>query len=1217
MWFELGKLPEALEDAQLLAEAEPTAYHQMHLIDLMVNAALTADLRPKLTRLLECADLTVTQGLRALRYAQAIQESRLAQRLLLVAAHNIKNDLEVEYVMQAQLMGNFPTMPAVASRFQTLLAEGKTQLFTLINVEDFLAQTQLQNDGYKVYEQGDVSLHHLHSQEPVEFACAYLEARPHLPLYIRHGGLTVSVREDGPPELQGVTTLAMDLTSLLLAARLKVLDLLSQEFEIAVATDHVRDLTYMLADLPSTSDLRAVLQDLLSWIREQHEQNRLTYKPSPEDRRHDHSAEILGLAALVVPAATASERLCLDDRWAQQMALQNRRLVTDLVSVLDALVKRGRFSETAYFQAVHQLRRAGMRFLPITARELLHWLRAAEVQDGRLRETDDLALLRQYYAGCFGAASPLQPITVQGTNDLHIGEMPFLLRYLHETKQALKDVFKSERSPVALANWMFEHLLIDMVAVGELPWGRHPHGRSVNQLRELELLDLASFDVTMTPQSKEAYYKWINRTLLQPRLTLDPELQDRFVAIWKDHLLNLLGPQTTAIHRAALAHLANGTESYVPVLHDAVASDVQYMKSTGRRRIHLCQINGRSFDMGKIWNAFNTLHGFPGRTTQIKDREGMQWTWSLDDDDGVCLLAVNDEGEGFRIRIQEMWLALDTRKEREAHLPEILQALPGISPTDPRVSAMLRARPLDARLDQLADLKSSIPDFFYSALFSALQEKPLDREWNRSNFLPDDPLVILQFVGLEALVHEPDRPFQDVIEAAACSLLERDGPKTTAARFAGLPIALPEVIRRAFLQDVSTFANLRDDLRHQRKSPFGLAHTVRLLKDYPEQEAARLRKRLAASMLQGTYLQDIIAFHRVLRWTYEQIQFRAPTWPAPAFMAASWVHTHEIYSQLREIGYPPDSIWQIFDHDRTFLPLRALLHHPDELSDICMPSHMTPLRTVMLNTLYAADDLLEELRHLFAEILLAPSVEGSDVRLLKNVLIGTEISLPNHLNSFLGRNIELALRHPDWAVFSLLNSEAPKLIFELQKTTEAKNLMQPVVLHLTGRQKPHPMRHNEDFCASVMEFDIQSWQPEQIMTGLIGAAQLTAQTEGTIEPKLLNDLTLVLNTTAPDRALAMQTFEILVALITHPKYRNQELRHLATLLDQVVTPHDQLRTALFPVVLRFAFECPAETASVFWPVLLRWRELGQTRQLDWWAELGGAEFNQAVLEEST
>lgn len=1208
LWFELGQLPEALQDAQLLLESEPCAAHEMHLIDLMVNMALTTDLRPHLEQLMTYVDLTVNHCLRAVRYARAIQDTRLGGRLLEAAAKRIQSDLDVEQVMIAQLTGGYPDLPKVRVRFQELMAQGKLRNVTIIKVEEFLAELPQFTDNYGVYQQGEVSIHHLHAGQPEALAAAYLAAHPQRPLYLRHGGITPAANDDlEHSSLKEVSRLALDLTSLLLGARLRVLDYLSAEFEITLATDHVHELTDMLADLPLTSVLREDIQQIMSWIRERQPLGGFFFKPSDEMRRYQHCAEILGFSALMTCTFDTSERLCVDDRWAQQIALRHGRLVTDMVSVLEELVRRERITVPEYYRLKQLMRQAQMFFLPLTSSELLYWLTQAEVPHGFLQETVDLTVIRQYYAGCFGAASALMPITLQDDDALHTGEVTFMLNYLHETRQALLEVFTISRTPEALANWLMDHLLIDMVAVARLPWGSHPHGRSVQNLRELELLSLASLDMHLPKEGKAAYYRWVNHKLIQPRLTLDTTLGERFVKIWKPYVLNLLPNEHDATARVALGLLVSEVETHLPFLHDAVTSDVQYMKSTGRNRIKLCLVHGRAFDMEKIWRVFLTLYGGRRKTARLSDQEDVEWTWSLVKAGEECHLQAVREGDGFQIRMQEVWLALGKRKDREAHLPEIMRALPGVQSSDARVQAMLREGKLTKRLEHFIFLKTSIPSFFYSGLSDDLAEQPLTQQTDRRKFLPADPLVALRVAGLEGLVSQPQVSVEEVVNQAASDMIQREGVVSAVRRFANLPVEMPTVLRETLHQEVSSLPELLDLIRGQGSSPVGLAHTVHYLKFVPGKEAKRLRRRLAARMFTPDYLHEMTALQRVLRWTFDLIFLTVPSWPVSALVAATWLHAGEIYQQLRQTGYEAESIWQFFDQDRTYLPLHALIQSPDAPSDVALPSDLVPQRMVILAFLHAAPDLMSAFEVALQKTTLARFEDKAIAPILKISLVGSDTSLSNHLNSFMGIQLESALTGLDWLPTDMLKPGAAEAIFNAQKMPEDQHAIMPTILYLAGQQKQNtsPVFSN-GFCKTLLEFDASDWTGEVAMLGLIGAANLNNHVVDSLEEKLLYELGQYLRKVQPNRTVAFQTFEILTALIRHPVHRQHELQHLARLLDQIITPHTALRKIIFPVLVRFAFECPPEAASEFWPVLLRWRELSAQGELEWWAE-GGEE----------
>jgi len=92
----------------------------------------------------------------------------------------------------------------------------------------------------------------------------------------------------------------------------------------------------------------------------------------------------------------------VDDRFANRFSTTgNRASVISLFDIMLALNEREKLADEDYFSFLVRARRAGLFFLPVSSREILHHVRLSSIQDKRLVETADLRTLRRYVGASF------------------------------------------------------------------------------------------------------------------------------------------------------------------------------------------------------------------------------------------------------------------------------------------------------------------------------------------------------------------------------------------------------------------------------------------------------------------------------------------------------------------------------------------------------------------------------------------------------------------------------------------------------------------------------------------------------------------------------------------------------------------------------------------------------------------------------------------------
>lgn len=1182
-----GHLPQALNNAQILADEQPSAAHLLHLAQLSAMAARTTELPSLLRRVLTAPDLTSTQALHAAGYAAAIRERRLTAQLGARAQALIRDDADLEAVALAMFTLRIPGDDRILTRYQHLLSEGRAQRAQLISTEDIVEFLGEPDPRFALYDQGAVGVHLIYEHDAVAFARALLCPQD-APLYTHFGGLESRWLMDDPATPRP-KTLRLDLTTLLLLAHLDVLDVVAEHFDVVVAASHVHQLTTLRAD-PSAEPFHAGAEALQIWIRSLDEEGKLSFTSTVSHAERDLGPQLHGFVSLLL-TCPPDQHLCVDDRWAQLASLRAGRAVMSTVDLLDELNGLGALTEERLFDLRQRLRRENRRFIPVTAEEIVFWVQQADVLDDQLIETPDLILLRQYYAACLASDSHLMPITV---HDQRIGEgdLPFVLQYMHKARDAIQVAFRHLEHPQPAARWIFESLFFDTAAFGELNWAAHPLGRS-NDLRDYELISLAFHGASLSGRTQEAYYTWVYRTLIQPRLTHDPELQQRFAIAWKQHIRDLIANAEDKTHRGAVMLAALSAETHLPALHAAAFEDTDYLEATGRKPLRIMTVDSDSFNLLSLWKMFPRLVADPDLEEVLESESREEWRWRVIADGKRHLLqGTRPSGEQVHLRIGELWLSLGRRVDREQHRAEILSTLPGVREDDPRVKQLFLNASTARRLDLYMQLQRSLSGTFYQLLKQQLKEKGVRVDVDRSEWIPGNPATLLSDAGLGELLTSPD-PDLDRLLAQA---MAQGHPVQAALDLAGVPVAWPEAWIEAALQDERPDEETRRFIRWSGGSVMTLAHVVYALRTSSKPEHVRWRRRAARLLVSESAVEAMDAVLASVTWTFERLHLLVPQWPELARLTAAWLHGHQLYRQLSQLGYTSESIARIFKDDRGFLSMQARFHDRAQVPDAANPLGLSARRAVLALFAYAAEDLTDECTSALRACLAERGSPEHTADVLRYDLMGSDMPRPDVMNSVFNVQLGTIFSQLDIAGIELFDMATFASTNEpvLSEAMSRPNF-QPQLLWFMGQVAKRIQEGlNPEVLEQLLTFDAQDWDAPFRLPGLLGAAWLTAGDEsGAVEAQILSEVSRHLPLLPHTRQTAIQVYEILMVLANHPRH-DAPHRWLASQLDTVARPHDALRRVLFPVVLRYATEAPADEAAPFWPVLLNWRRLNST-----------------------
>lgn len=199
-------------------------------------------------------------------------------------------------------------------------------------------------------------------------------------------------------------------------------------------------------------------------------------------------------------------------------------------TTLDILVtlKNGRLSEEAYWEALHKLRTAGYYAVPLEPNELKRYLARAPISKGKLRETPELRAVWE------SVALPLVSGSFLATDN------PWLAAVRFTVLRELRDVWLDESDYAAAeakGDWLFDLL------PNPLAWCVDAHSETQWETCFQQAAAQAGLLMVFTSTERERsrrYFAWLDRKLIKPLRTSQPELWSATLEHVRSHIPHLI-----------------------------------------------------------------------------------------------------------------------------------------------------------------------------------------------------------------------------------------------------------------------------------------------------------------------------------------------------------------------------------------------------------------------------------------------------------------------------------------------------------------------------------------------------------------------------------------------------------------------------------------------------------------------------------------------------
>ncbi|MBI4494834.1 MAG: TIR domain-containing protein [Chloroflexi bacterium] len=692
------------------------------------------------------------------------------------------------------------------------------------------------------------------------------------------------------------------------------------------------------------------------------------------------------------------DAIWIDDRYSTSYGYRGVAQIVGIVEILKALVARGRMDMPTYYERLHRLRAANIRFIPVEAEEIVHHLQQATVEEGHVVETEALAVLRCYVAATLLQSDILQkPPLPQGAPN-PAGENAVALGLGRAINDALRALWASphedEGAQDARAEWLLGSLYLDhhgLVRVSGLPL-RDPNTDD-RYLAGVGLAGLISQAVGLGPESKtdqprKRYLDWIWERIVALRTAADPillagigdVLRGVIASARDDAKAERLGPPAAQVLRDFYREMP---EPIQQELH----KDAELLASIGVGLSTAVRLGDLWFEPDEFWSAVSeAVNGREAVVTpvQMKNRVRFMPRNNLP---GTAPFWFVHPTTGERTPSRdEFELLHDSPSHREAVLRRHLDWFELPTESSQRLVAEIASMESPRqRVETAIEWHEASALMHYRRIFRKVRAR---EEFTYDELLPPSPDGLLRHFGF-ALPAASELPFGEVLDQAARALLGSIGPKGALERLTGLPVplsdalidaiaALPPADRRSIIKGLTVFQG----------SPPSRIHLLRLLVRFAEDNPAyaRLARRIVRASLSEEGEEAFATFAAVLGWADHAFArwSGARAWPTRLRLAMVWAHTHVLFVLFRGTGATLEWLRDAFEHAPTMVPAEMFQSDQEYRWDIATPRRLRRTRFVLAGLAYAIPGSTEtflddpHLRRLLAETVLVES-EGQVV----------------------------------------------------------------------------------------------------------------------------------------------------------------------------------------------------------------------------------------------
>ncbi|WP_287453724.1 caspase family protein [Leptolyngbya sp. UWPOB_LEPTO1] len=620
-----------------------------------------------------------------------------------------------------------------------------------------------------------------------------------------------------------------------------------------------------------------------------------------------------------------NDLLWIDDRFFNQYPYQEHGVpIIGILEILEMLRVHQDLSEAEYYEKILQLRKSNARYVPITSQEILYHLKQAQVKDnGKLQETEDLAILRRYMAACLLDSHRLQRPS-EAQNVIHSdGEFPFVSGFVRATLETLSAIWADEQRSIktaaAYSDWILFNLYTGMFGVRHLlpepdidQDGLEVLSDDIRMLycRGLGLWRIDEQNRHFVSHRRRAYFDWLERRVIERRFRANPEMIPAIARLICETILHLsrdesLNEQQSYLYRLMLERFYRDLPVALRNELNAEPELATYFQIEIIEAVNLGQFDPDHcpiFSASEFLNAISTVMNGQEAELKASNSELTYRVQAVHPSDTVTQLHFTNlkTAHTFAVRDDVMGLASANPKMRERLLRENSAWFDCDRTTyENAVVAIVSTIDLQSRFDQANQWRRESARCFYEAFQQKIYQ---DQEFTIEELIPTSGAGLLRHFHLAQQLPKSSS-FSEGLESAAISMLAVNDLETCLERFSCFPTKLPSQLKEAFLSlPFDEREQLLKRLVDKLTSPVCQLHLLNLAVSSPG--LISLAQQIFNALLSKDGQLQFQLFQTILHLVDKEFSYwlEARQWSPSIRLAITWAHS----SKLHNLLYEPD-----------------------------------------------------------------------------------------------------------------------------------------------------------------------------------------------------------------------------------------------------------------------------------------------------------------------
>ncbi len=711
----------------------------------------------------------------------------------------------------------------------------------------------------------------------------------------------------------------------------------------------------------------------------------------------DHSPSERCLFSVVHNCRGSRDAVWVEDRFINGFASMGEAITITIEEVLDVLRDGEAISEAEFYEKRHRLRAGNACFLPLCAKEIAHYIKNAsiDIQQGVVRETQELTVLRKYAAAALLHSDELQRAPMPKGSCNPFGEQHFILSTMHAVAQSLLDIWVDEglknSEKMAALDWVLTNLYLPGAAnfiLAQIPIAKQPLDRPLAITDAGLIAGAIGLQANLRDDdmlARKSYLDWVFERLVSKHLAANPGMVETFAQMLKGLILaakRTVGEEIDD-ERLLFHFFGKFYEEMPDPIREILSKYPPFLEAIGVKSGAVA-IGGEKYFAEDFWKVVGEAIR-SGEASILPTGPSEPIVLKRVEKDGILGLEFvrNGEvlGESFDARYSLFSDSLETRR-RALLAKKGWFDLP-VSQLHETVDKIIALASPHERVSQVESWHNASASVFYGDLFKKLRDEGL---FCNDDLCPPDAEALARHLSMPLDTGAGD-DFISALNTAAENLCRDEGLFVAILRLSGMPVTSPQPL----LDQVKSLSaqergEILEKLARHAGTPVSRIHFLQILATCPEKRWRRLACRVVRFIVSETGALEIRAFAAVLKWVNERFGYwRATHDFSPQLrLALVWAHANELFMIFRECQAASDWLRKYFGQQPGRIPFETFEREPDYWNDVAHPRQVRVERFVLLSALTAG---------VGSEIEISPSTKV----LLTNMAI-TEIEeqqLPN------------------------------------------------------------------------------------------------------------------------------------------------------------------------------------------------------------------------------